>query len=436
MIIDFSTLNKERFEELCKRILISEYPDVKTIDGSGGDQGVDSFIGKLNGKIKIWQFKYFLRRLNQSRKTQIKLSLKTAKEKHLVKEWILCLPLEFSLSEEKWFQELTKENKDIKISYLNEHHLRNLIQKHKFIRDEFFRGEEKEQLDRIEKAVKVIQQQGEVSELFENQAYIEQISAFKIRIINQEVENVVSFFKESIPFRQGLGFKKFKLVEKGFYKSFFYLPAGKSTLRLNIEDEENPFRLTVPYSTPIEVWIRKDVTEELTIPKTQVTFFTSNYGCKHLLLKLIKENLPESAIVKEIDFHTKIKGMISSRNKFSLSTTTVKLDPNIIEKVRDETGRSNKDVEIRSNIIHAKKGGLPETEFMQKALSMVKTIRKEGKTSEILFFRAKKTTQVVTGKVLTVEVHNDGRVRMWFKKRDYEYKKNMMKHLDSFIDSS
>ena len=57
-MIDFISLNKEEFEKLCKRLLISENPKIKTIDGAGGDEGVDSFEGKFNGEIKIWQFKF------------------------------------------------------------------------------------------------------------------------------------------------------------------------------------------------------------------------------------------------------------------------------------------------------------------------------------------------------------------------------------------
>ena len=53
--------------------------------------------------------------------------------------------MEFSPAEEIWFQELKerKENKNIQIGYVNEHQLRLWIRKHKVIKDEFFRGEDR-----------------------------------------------------------------------------------------------------------------------------------------------------------------------------------------------------------------------------------------------------------------------------------------------------
>ena len=438
MEIDFKSLDTKKFENLCKRLLILENPKTQTIDGSGGDDGVDSFVGIFNGDIRVWQFKYFLDRLSSSRKKQIEKSLKTAKEKHKLKEWILCLPMEFSKSETKWFQEITKRElaNKIKLSCVNEHHLRNLIQKHKDVRDAFFRGEEKSQLNRMEKAIMQIKKEGTVFKDDEiSQKYTEQISAFKLDLVNIDPISVIDYLKKSLPFRRGLGFKKFNKVSNSFFKTLFFIPIGNSILRLNLEDEENPFKLTVPYSMPVEIWIKRIISEDNPVPKTQLTCFTSHGQSKSLLLKVIEESLPDSAIMNEVSFNTKMKGLVSDRRKFALSTTTVKLDPNIIEKVSGLVRGQNIDVEIRSNIIHSKKGGLPKTKFMQKALSLVKTIRKESKISDIIFFRAKQTSRVVTNELVTVEIHNDGRVRIWFKKSIKKNKQEMMIELAKFIDS-
>ncbi len=433
MKIDFNLLNKERFEDLCKRILIAENSEIKTIDGSGGDQGVDSFEGIFNGKIKVYQFKFFLKRLNSSRKTQIKKSLKKAKEKHKLKEWILCLPMEFSPAEEKWFQNIKKEHKGINIACWNIHRLTYFIQKHKPIRVEFFKEEEKEQLTRIEKAVREIKNRGQIYEDFTgNKVYAAQLSAFKIRIVNKDSKDVIKILKDNLPFRQGLGFKHFK-ENKKYVKAFFYIPQGNSVLNLNIEDEENPFKLSVAYSKRIDVFIKKNsISKKSILPETVLTFFTSNYGYKNLLLKLIKENFSEDTEIKEINFDRRMKGMVSDRKNFALSITTIKLDPNVIEQIRKETG--NIDVKIRSSTIHSDKGGLPKTKFMQRALKIIKSIKSEEKISDILFFRAKQTGMVIPEKIVSLDLHHDGRVRIWYKKRDFADKKELMFNLDEFID--
>ena len=127
-----------------------------------------------------------------------------------------------------------------------------------------------------------------------------------------------------------------------------------------------------------------------------------------------------------------MKGLISSDQQFAPSITTVELDPHLIEKVSNIVG-GDSNVEIRSNIIHAKEGGLPKTRFMAKALSLVKTIRKKGKFSEIIFFRAKQTSRVIKNKQVTLELHSDGRIRVWFSEK-VGNKATIKNLLNMFID--
>lgn len=428
MDIDFKTLSKEKFEELCKRIMILAFPNVETVDGAGGDEGVDSYQGIFNGKIKIWQFKFFLDRLNSSRKKQIENSLKVATKKHNLTEWILCLPMEFSPAEIKWFQALKLKNKKVKINILNIHRLRKLIQKHRDIRDEFFRGEEKTQLTRMEKALNQIREEGK---FLRGEFYADQISLFKLELLNVSVEQLKKMLVENYPFRGGLGFKRFTKISNEFYKSYFYIPKGNSILTFNFEGEDNPFKLSMPFSYPIEIWIKEYQIEGTTTPKTNITCFTSHDKSKMLILKAFKESIPREVILNEIDFNRKMKGLVSQNQKFAPSITTVELDPHLIEKVSGMVGKTI-DVEIRSNIIHSRKGGLPKTKFMQKALSLVKSIRKGGKLSEIIFFRAKQTSRVIKNKIVTFEAHNDGRIRVWFGKK-VGNKEKIKKILDEFI---
>ena len=73
---------------------------------------------------------------------------------------------------------------------------------------------------------------------------------------------------------------------------------------------------------------------------------------------------------------------------------------------------------------------------MKKALNLVKSIRKEGKISDIIFFRAKQTAKALPDRLVTLEVHNDGKVRIWFKRSKSNDKEQLKKELDSFIDKN
>jgi hypothetical protein len=54
-------LGKEQFESLVHQALLAKYPgaDIKKVDGSGGDEGIDSFSGMLDVGPAIWQVSTF-----------------------------------------------------------------------------------------------------------------------------------------------------------------------------------------------------------------------------------------------------------------------------------------------------------------------------------------------------------------------------------------
>lgn len=86
------------FEQLCYQIAQREYGHLgtfTTIDGAGGDGGVEFYLNLDNGDKWGWQCKYFgdTGRLNTgNRKTQITNSLETACRNHTdLSKWILCI---------------------------------------------------------------------------------------------------------------------------------------------------------------------------------------------------------------------------------------------------------------------------------------------------------------------------------------------------------
>lgn len=140
MDIDITRLDSSRFQRLCNDLLLRILPDMKPIDGSGGDDGVDSFIGMLKGELVIYQYKFFDGRLNSSRKKQIIDSFNTAKDKNAgMKEWTLMITVDFTCEEQKWFEtELIEKNSEIKIDYWGKQKLESLICENDTLLEKYF----------------------------------------------------------------------------------------------------------------------------------------------------------------------------------------------------------------------------------------------------------------------------------------------------------
>lgn len=99
-------LSKENFEALVHQLLLKKYPGagIKKVDGTGGDQGIDSFSGDLSDGPSIWQCKHFPNRIRYAQKNQISASIETAVRFHKPSRWTLCLPIDLRSEEHKWFQ--------------------------------------------------------------------------------------------------------------------------------------------------------------------------------------------------------------------------------------------------------------------------------------------------------------------------------------------
>jgi hypothetical protein len=107
--LDFGRLGiPQRFEELCKLIVKYEYPDAVAIDGRGGDEGTDSFIGNIGNQKMIFQFKFFPGKVDSSQRKKIEKSLAESLMKKPSK-WILLVPANFTMHDWKWWEALKKK---------------------------------------------------------------------------------------------------------------------------------------------------------------------------------------------------------------------------------------------------------------------------------------------------------------------------------------
>ena len=83
---------QDTFSSLCSRLIMRLLPTAKPVDGSGGDEGIDTFVGTFNGSCAVYQHKYFPDRLGPAQRKQVKNSLAQALNHHDVQSWTLMLP--------------------------------------------------------------------------------------------------------------------------------------------------------------------------------------------------------------------------------------------------------------------------------------------------------------------------------------------------------
>ena len=117
--MNFEILNQLKFENFCKLLLTCIFPELQTIEGSGGDSGTDSFFGRINDQNTVFQFKFFTKRMTSSRWKQVRESLETSIQKLNPSKWMLLMPIEFTEGEHKEWEKLRVEflNKNVTLEF-------------------------------------------------------------------------------------------------------------------------------------------------------------------------------------------------------------------------------------------------------------------------------------------------------------------------------
>lgn len=108
--LDWDAVGSARFEQIVSVLLSTLHPDSERIDGSGGDGGRDHQL-RSDGRLDLWQSKYFVRRLSEAggRKAQITSSLNTAAGLQ-PDSWSLVTPMCPTPEELKWFDALKEDS--------------------------------------------------------------------------------------------------------------------------------------------------------------------------------------------------------------------------------------------------------------------------------------------------------------------------------------
>src|SRR5206468_11554187 len=89
-------LDRDQFEKLCFHLLKAKYPlaDVRHVEGKAGDEGIDSFTGRFDGKLVIWQCKSFAKGVGAKQQDQIRQSLDQALKNNKPRFWVLCVSVD------------------------------------------------------------------------------------------------------------------------------------------------------------------------------------------------------------------------------------------------------------------------------------------------------------------------------------------------------
>jgi hypothetical protein len=100
---------REKFEDLVAQLVKGEQPKADKVRIMQGDGGIDVHVGELTnpGGIDVYQCKFFPQGLDESQKGQIRKSFQGCRDsdQFTTKKWTLCLPVDLSVDEKRWFEE-------------------------------------------------------------------------------------------------------------------------------------------------------------------------------------------------------------------------------------------------------------------------------------------------------------------------------------------
>ncbi len=137
-------LDEDSFESLIDQLLQARYPssEIRRVNGKGGDQGVDVFLGTLGNKISVWQAKHFVNGFGSRQKKNILESLQQVRKHHQIDTWTLCLPIDFTLEQQRWFDRevRTSFSRYFDVKLMQASNLLSMLSIYTHVRDQIFPG--------------------------------------------------------------------------------------------------------------------------------------------------------------------------------------------------------------------------------------------------------------------------------------------------------
>ncbi|WP_410875094.1 hypothetical protein [Nocardia sp. A7] len=124
------------FQTLVTDLIALRYLAANEVSGpGGGDWGIDTYVGRLDQSVVVWQSKFFLSWTGEDQRQQVRDSFKQVNQKARAEgfdldAWTLCVPCILSPAEQKWWDgwvaRQRRENK-VKITLWNGLELRRQL---------------------------------------------------------------------------------------------------------------------------------------------------------------------------------------------------------------------------------------------------------------------------------------------------------------------
>lgn len=113
-------LGSREFELLVTALLKAKYPrlEIKHVDGSGGDGGLDVIHGDLDGQLRVWQCKAFQGEFGAAQKSQVKKSLERVMKTHAPKKWSLCTTIDLGPRAMSWWQKMARKTPGVELELM------------------------------------------------------------------------------------------------------------------------------------------------------------------------------------------------------------------------------------------------------------------------------------------------------------------------------
>lgn len=135
---NFNSLDPDKWEELCFALIHAKGYPVKTVNGRGGDEGIDAFIGTYENPSVVFQFKFFRDGWGSKQAKQIEKSFNDALEKRSGFRWVLMCSADPTPAAVKAFEALRAKHPDVEIEYATGSEVKALLIEMPEVRKRYF----------------------------------------------------------------------------------------------------------------------------------------------------------------------------------------------------------------------------------------------------------------------------------------------------------
>jgi len=136
--VNFNNIDENQFEKMCRQLVLLENPAATPVKANPGDEGLDSFVGVIDGVVKAFQFKHFPNGFAKSQRDQTRKSLVNVIKKHNPKKWTLLASTDLDPKTLRWVEKQKRDFPEVEIEVVPASKILNLLSKHVGVRQVYF----------------------------------------------------------------------------------------------------------------------------------------------------------------------------------------------------------------------------------------------------------------------------------------------------------